>query len=110
MTKIQPKTLSLNIDGKTVELHHDAAQAFELNKALTDDAEFKAFAADPKSFAAKYHLNIDKAVADQLKSKLSGVACASALQQTSGGGVQATVWAVAGGAYSFATSKIAVAF
>ena len=112
MPKNLPSTLSLQIDGKAVELHSDKAKVFELNKALANPAGFKDFANDPKSFAAKFGLGIDPQVSGQLKSKLAGVNSLSELATIhgGGGGAGATVWAVAGGAYSISSSKIAVAF
>ena len=111
MPKITPKSLSLQVDGKSVELHSDTSKVFEMNKALANPAGFKDFANDPKAFAAKFGLGIDQQVSHQLKGKLTGVGSLSELTALHGGGGNgATVWAVAGGAYSISSSKIAVAF
>jgi hypothetical protein len=112
MPQVLPSSLSLQIDGKIVDVHSDKAKIFELNKALANPAGFKDFANDPKSFAAKFGLGIDPQISGQLKSKLIGINSLSELAAIhgGGGGVGATVWAVAGGAYSISSSKIAVAF
>jgi hypothetical protein len=113
MPKITPKSLSLHVDGKSVELHSDTSKVFEMNKALANSAGFKDFANDPKAFAAKYGLGIDQQVSHQLKGKLTGVGSLgelTAMQGSGDGGNGATVWAVAGGAYSISSSKIAIAF
>jgi hypothetical protein len=112
MPKITPTSLSLQVDGKSVELHSDTSKVFEMNKALANPTGFKDFANDPKAFAAKFGLGIDQQVSHQLKSKLTGVASLGELRaiHDGDGGNGATVWAVAGGAYSISSSKIAVAF
>ena len=112
MPKTTPKTLSLNIDGKTVDVQTDSAKAFELNKALTEAATFKEFAKDPQAIASKFGLKIDTALSHQLKSQLAGAGSLADVKaiMPEHGGAGATVWAVAGGAYSVSSSKIAVAF
>ena len=113
MVKITPKTLSLNIDSKSVEVHSDTAKASDLNQALENPATFKEFASDPKTVAGRYGLKIDPTISDQLKTKLAGAQSLSAAKEMvtrGGGGAPATVWAVASGSYSVASTKIAVAF
>ena len=112
MPKIVPTSMSLQVDGKSIEIHSDKAKVFELNKALANAGNLKEFANDPRNFAAKYGLALDPQISGQLKSKLAGVNSMVELASIHGddGGAGATVWAVAGGAYSLATSKIALAF
>jgi hypothetical protein len=112
MPGIRSNHLSLQIDGKTVELKTMTRRNLDLNKALLDPAEFKKFAADPQEFAKQYDLNIDPHISAQLASRLSGVGSITDIQRitTDGGESGATAWAVAHGAYSIASTKIAVAF
>ena len=111
MPEIKTNTLSFLVNGKTVEVKKASKLNFELNKALLTDEGFQSFANDPKSFAKKFDLEIDQQLSDQLKGKLGGLKSLKDLHAAKGGGESdATVWAVAGGSYSVATSKIAVAF
>lgn len=111
MSRISAKSLDLVADGKIINIKTPEKKNFELNKALLNDAEFAKFASNPKEFAKKYKLNIDKSVSDQLASKLNGINRIDDLARISrDDGGEATVWAVAVGAYSMASTKIAVAF
>jgi hypothetical protein len=112
MPKYVPSSLSLSVEGKNVEIHHDTSKVFDLNKALTDQTKFKQFANDPKAFAAQYGLTIDHSVAGQLKTRLAGLDSLADVQSLTGGdgGDPATVWAIAAGSFSISSTKIAVAF
>jgi hypothetical protein len=99
------------VDGKVINIKTAEKMNFELNKALVDPNNFKLFANDPKAFVKGYKLDIDTDISNQLSRKLKGVASLETLRSMSGDGtVEATVWAVAVGAYSVASTKIAVAF
>ncbi|MDR6659656.1 MULTISPECIES: hypothetical protein [Tardiphaga] len=109
MPKIPSLSASLLVDGQVIELKKDGADNFALNKALTDAANFKKFAADPASFARDFGLSIDLGISTQLSKKLVGINSLQDLSLTQVGG-EATAWAVAAGSYSVASTKIAVAF
>ncbi len=113
MSEIKVNTLSMLVDGKQIEIKKPSKLNFELNKALLTEQGFSDFKADPQAFAKKYDLSIDATLASQLKAKVSGVKNLNELQaimREGEGGAGATAWAVAAGAYSVATSKVAVAF
>jgi hypothetical protein len=117
MARISPKTLNLVADGKTIEVKKPSKKNFELNKDLVDPQNFRDFVTDPKTFLAKYDLQVDADIASKLKEKLKGLNNLDDLSKVfpvHGGDPDnprgATVWAVALGAFSFATSKVAVAF
>jgi hypothetical protein len=112
MPKIKAKTLDIVADGKVINVKTPDKLNFEMNKALQDPEKFKRFAADPRSFAKEYRLEIDQDISRQLSQKLKGIDSIDALGRIRGRGgeVEATVWAVAEGAYSVASTKIAVAF
>ena len=103
LTRAVPATLDIKVESK---------RNAELNKALLNPANFAEFAKNPKEFAARYDLNIDREISDQLVTKLHGIDSLKALNRYVNpiDTVGATLWAVAQGAYSVATSKIAVAF
>jgi hypothetical protein len=106
-----PKSLELSVDGKAIDLKSSKSAAHKINVALGDPAKFKTFAADPKSFLAGHGVTIDDALAVHLQSRLSGVTSLDHLKIVGGGDDPgATAWAVAVGAYSIASTKIAVAF
>lgn len=114
MSEIKTNTISLVVNGKTIEIKTPTKLNFELNKELATDGGFTAFVSDPQAFAKKYDLNIDADIANQLKTKLSGIKNLSEMQAYMGkgggeGGAGATAWAVAVGAYSIASTKIAIA-
>lgn len=110
--RIKAKTLNIVADGKPIDIKVESKRNADLNKALLDPANFAEFAKNPKGFAARYDLNIDREISDQLVTKLHGIGSLKTLNryinpiETTG----ATVWAVALGAFSVATSKVAVAF
>lgn len=111
--RIKAKTLKLTVDGnKTIDIKVDSKRGAELNKALIDPANFAEFAKNPKQFAAKYDLTIDQDISNQLIKKLHGLDSLEAVRRfvKPGDLVGATLWAVASGAYSVASSKVAVAF
>lgn len=115
MAEIKTTNLSFLVDGKTIEIKKPSKLNFEFNKALQDDAQFAKFVSDPAAFAKKFDLTIDPSVSGALAGKLHGVKSLGDLQALyrggdGEGGAGATAWAVAAGAYSVATSKIAVAF
>ena len=113
MPRISAKKLSLNVDGKIVELKNETKKNFELNKALNEPEGFKEFAKNPKDFVAKYNLNIDEEISKRLAEKLSRVRDLKDLKNLVHDGsnpIGATLWAVAVGSYSIASSKIAVAY
>jgi hypothetical protein len=111
MPKISGKMIDLVVDGKTINIKTVEKRNFDLNRALQEPANFKRFVKDPKAFAAEFGLNIDIGIAKQLGNRLRGI---DSLQRVQGLGrgdtVAATLWAVAAGVYSVASSKIAVAF
>lgn len=110
MPEIKTQTLSLFVNGKTVEIKKPSKLNFELNKELNTDVGFASFLQDPKAFAKKYDLEIDQDLSNQLKAKLAGFSSLDELQKLKGGDSGATAWAVAAGSYSIASSKVAVAF
>jgi hypothetical protein len=114
MPRISAESLSLDVDGRKIDLKKPSRGNFELNKALLKPQGFKDFVNDPKAFAAKYELQIDDHIAGQLKQKLAGITSYDELQRVlatvGGGDAGATVWAIASSAYSVSTSKVAVAF
>lgn len=107
--------LDLSIGGKSLAVKDDGDSARRLNQALRDPDDFAQFAADPAKFAKGHGLEISKDMAEQLKVALNGV---ESLQEAVGkvgmgrnpGDVMTTVWAVVAGAYSVASTKVAVAF
>ena len=109
---ISPKTMSLVVDGKTIEIKNQKRQNGALNRSLLSEANWKAFVADPKGYAAKYDLTIDDTIAGQLRDQLKDV---GSLEEATTifdrlGWRATTVWAVVAGAYSTASTKVAVAF
>ena len=106
-----PKTLELAVDGKSIDLKSSRTAAHKINVALGDPAKFKSFAADPKGFLAGHGVAIADDLAAHLQSRLTGVISLDHLKTVSDGDTpSATAWAVAVGAYSIASSKIAIAF
>ncbi|MEC5289576.1 hypothetical protein VSX64_01375 [Aurantimonas sp. C2-6-R+9] len=110
MPEISAKTLSLLVDGKSVEIKNEKETQTELNNALQDPDKFKEFAKSPAAFAKEYGLQIDEALSAQLSSKLKDVQSVGDMQKVMRGTNEATVWAVASGSYSVASSKIALAY
>lgn len=111
MPVFTPKSLQLNVDGKSIDLNASKAAAHKINVALSNPAAFKTFSADPKSFLAGHGVTIGDDVASHIQSRLSGVASLEQLKIAGGDDpAPATAWAVAVGAYSIASSKIAIAF
>jgi len=103
------RKIQLVIDGKPIDVQVENQRTEELNAALRDPEQFRLFAKDPKAFVAKFGMQIDKEVSDQLAKKLVGKSDLSKL--SSGAEMpQATIWAVAEGIYSVSSSKVAVAF
>ena len=113
MAEIRASQLTILVDGKSIEIKNPSKLNLEFNKALIDPMQFQSFVADPKAFAERFDLQIDPEVSSALAEKLSGINSLDDLQMLRQGGDEvpgATVWAVAVGAYSVATSKIAIAF
>lgn len=115
MPRIKAPTLSLDIAGKIIEVKKPSKRNFDLNKALLRPEDFQKFVTDPKSFAAKFDLAIDDDIATTLSAKLDGLTNLNDLKTVlvspdPFGPVGATLWAVAVGVYSVASTKIAVAF
>lgn len=111
--RIRANTLRLNVDdNKTIDVKVDSKRNAELNRALLNPEKFQEFSKNPKAFAEKYDLKIDKQISDQLVTKLDGIKDLDMLSKYVDpvSMRSATVWAVAVGAYSLASSKIAVAF
>jgi hypothetical protein len=111
--RIKAKTLSMVVDGtSTIDIKAQSKRGAELNRALLDPAKFAEFTKNPKEFAGRFDIKIDRDISDQLSTKLGGIDSLDTLNRyvNPGDEVGATVWAVASGAYSVATSKIAVAF
>lgn len=106
------KIVSLVLDGKVVEIKNEKRLNGDLNRSLLDDKNWDAFVSDPKSYTSKYGLVIDDSLSNQLHTQLKGLksidAARTALDRL--GWRAATVWAVAAGAYSVSSSKVAVAF
>jgi hypothetical protein len=106
-----PKTLELAVDGKSIDLKSSRTAAHKINIALGDPAKFKSFAADPKGFLTGHGVTIADDIAAHLQSRLAGVNSIEHLRAISDGNpVAATAWAIAAGAYSIASTKIAIAF
>lgn len=107
--------LEVNLGGRTMAIKDEGDVARRMNQALRDPDEFTQFAADPAKFAKNYGLDISKDMSEQLKVALNGV---DSLQEAVGkvgvgrnpGDVMTTVWAIVAGAYSTASTKVAVAF
>jgi hypothetical protein len=111
MPVFTPKSLQLSVDGKSIDLNASEAAAHKINVALSNPATFKTFSADPKSFLAGHGVTIGDDVAGHIHTRLAGVASLEVLRNIRGDGpVSATAWAVAQGAYSIASTKIAIAF
>ncbi len=115
MPRIKAPTLSLDIAGKIIEVKKSSKRNFDLNKALLRPEDFQKFVTDPKSFAAKFDLAIDNDISATLSAKLDGMNSLDDLRSVlvtpdPFGPVGATLWAVAVGVYSVASTKIAVPF
>lgn len=111
--RIKAKTLQLTVDGnRVIDIKTDSKRGAELNRDLLDPVKFAEFTKDPKQFAAKYDIAIDREISDQLVNKLRGIDSLDMAHRFVNplDKVGCTVWAVAGGAYSVSSSKIAVAF
>lgn len=111
--RLRADNISLNVDGKTIELKNAQLGNADLNTALDDPTKYKEFIADPKGFAAIYGLTIDDNAANHLSVVLSGTQNVSEVDSKvfrDPSRVGATVWAVASGSYSVSSSKVAVAF
>src|SRR5262245_30193814 len=105
------KVEGIIVDGKTINLKAVQEKGPQLNQVLQNPANFKALTEDPSGFARQHGLDLDPALAQQLKQKLQGVPSLDAAQsrvRDNGGG--ATIAAVAKGALAVSDSKIAVAF
>lgn len=112
MSRIKAKqTLNLVVDGKVIEVKKPSRRNYELNMSLRKKKNFEDFVRDPKKYAALYDLEIDDGISNQLQAKLKGIKSIKDLRRLPDiDDVSATVWAVAKGAYSMASSKVAVAF
>lgn len=112
MPRIKANIINLQVDGKIIEVKKPSKLNFELSKALINKDRFQEFALNPKDFVAKYDLNIDHNIAKQLQEKLVGIESINDLNilLNDPGDSQTTVYAVAKGSYSMASSKIALAF
>ena len=112
MPRIKTDTIKLVADGREIDLKTSQRGNFALNRALRRPEGWDAFKDDPRKFAGRFGLDIDTAISDQLREHISDVATLDDLQAIGdpGGEVSATVWAVAVGAYSVTSTKIAVAF
>jgi hypothetical protein len=115
VAEIPAKELALVIDGRQVDLKKPSKLNFELNKALAKPEGFRAFADDPEGFASGFDLKLDPDIAAALKNKLVGINDLNDLKDLLKNPQPinpqaATLWAVAEGAYSVASSKVAVAF
>lgn len=106
MAEIKSSTIALMLDGKKIEIKNPTKLNLEFNKALIDDVQFSQFISDPAGFAQKFDLHIDPDIAIKLASTLKGLGSVRDLDKlTAGSG--ATAWAIAQGAYSLASTKIA---
>lgn len=113
MPRITGQTIKLEIDGKIIDIKKPSKRNFSLTKSLLDDIKFQEFVNDPKGYAAKYDFDIDHDISAKLKAKLDGTKSLEDLKKVLDDPwdpAGATVWAVAKGVYSVASSKIAVAF
>ncbi len=114
ISRIKGNTISINVDGKIIDIKNPKRGGWDLNKALLDPKNFKDFANDPQAFTGKYGFKVDADISAKLKDALKGVDSLEQLRGLVGTRdpsiVGATVWAVAAGSYSMASSKIAVAF
>lgn len=106
-------SLDLMVDGKQIAIKRPSKRNAEINWDLRIPENWNDFVADPPEWLAKYDLTIDPELGDQLKVMLDGVASLDDLRAflaSDGCETCATVWAVASGSFSVASSKIAVAF
>ncbi|KDM90105.1 hypothetical protein [Photobacterium galatheae] len=112
MPRIKGDKISLLVDGKVIEVKNPSKLNWDLSKSLIKNDNFKEFAKDPKKYAAKFDLEIDADIAAKLTRRLEGFESLKEAEELFGFDprVAATAWAVAAGAYSIASSKIAVAF
>ncbi|MFE4822250.1 hypothetical protein ACFRFU_38695 [Streptomyces sp. NPDC056704] len=115
MGEIRAQKIDLLLDGKTVQIKNDVRGNFAFNKAIQTPEGWQQFTEDPKSFAASHGLEIDPDIALRLKESLVGIESLDKARDTIrpggiGNPVGATVWAIAEGAYSLSSSKVAVAF
>lgn len=114
MSTSAPQNISLNIDGKNIEIKNTFKLNSELNKVLLDANEFAKFRENPKDFAKRFELDIDAEISDKLKEKLNGINSVKEIHEkifiNDIQNKATTVWAIAQGSYSLASSKVAVAF
>jgi hypothetical protein len=114
--RIKTRTLRLMVDDvRTIDVKVESKRNADLNKALLDPALFPEFARDPKEFAARYDINIDREISDQLVTKLHGLDNLETVDRFINGRgfddrLGATLWAIASPVYSVASTKVAVAF
>src|SRR5687768_16994347 len=107
--RIRSETISLMLNGdKEVTIKARSKLNSDFNKALLDPKEFRNFALNPREFAARFDIRIDNEIANQLITKLDGFSSLEEVQKyvNPGDEVGATVWAVAAGSYSVASSKV----
>lgn len=111
MKGINVKKLTLNLDGKTIEFKNLKKRGFtSLNKAVLTNEGYANFANNPKKFASQFGIVIDDELSNKLNSILKGSQSMEELKEAASGSIQqATLWAVVLGAYSIATTKVAVA-
>ena len=118
MPEIRSTDLSITADGRVIEIKNARKGNFALNKAITRPEGFRNFAEDPAAFAASHGLNIDAEIGKALAASLKDVESLKDLHEIvrggafadPGGTVSCTLWAVAAGSFSVASSKVAVAF
>lgn len=104
--------MTLNVGGVGAKVSQPQAKdAKAMTAALQTASGFADFKANPRSFAARFNVAIDATLSNKIKSSLRGIDSLKAARTKLGTNPRAaTAWAVAVGAYSIASSKIAIAF
>lgn len=114
MPEIRANTLSLVADGREIQIKTPTKRNLQLNVALQNPGGFQEFARDPAAFAHRFDLEIDPAISARLADSLRDIPDLDTADRVLGRPgpetVGATLWAVAQGAYSVSSSKVAVAF
>jgi hypothetical protein len=110
MAQAEPSTITLQLDGKTVEVKTPSPLNAQINDVLNDPKEFQSFASDPAAFTKRFGLSIDPDISNRLKESIGTAKSLDDLRSGRGTPIAATVWAIAVAAYSLSSTKIAVAF
>ena len=114
-SKIKPKSIKLTVDDKVIEIKKPSKRNYELNVALLNPEKYKEFVENPREFCSRYDLAIDREISDQLKERLQDF---KSLDDMRGmlsvddpiPDTEATLWAIAQGIFSVASTKALIAF